>query len=88
MALDDYDKRKLSKLEDFERTVRGVLDTVDTAICWVWALVIIASVLFLYFKPIAQDGTVQGIFMLVVLAFLLITSIIWRAIGKSKGARP
>lgn len=84
--MEDYEKRKLNSLENFQRTVSGVLETIDSAICWIWALIIITSVVFLYFKPIQQDGTVQGIFMLVILSFLLITSIIWRAIGKSKGS--
>lgn len=86
MAIEDYEKRKLDRLEKFERTVSGVLDTIDLAISWVWAILILALTAFLYFKPIEATPTLQAGFMLVTLLFLLIISVIWRAIGKSKGA--
>lgn len=82
----NYEEEKLKRLEKFESVVSGVLETVDVAISWTWAIIIIGITLFLYFKPVQQDGTYQASFFLFCTLFLLICSVIWKAIGKSKGA--
>lgn len=86
MSFEDYDKRKLDRLEKFEGVVINVLDTIDVAIGWVWAITTASLTAFLYFKPIETSGTLQAGFILVVMLFLVVMSVIWRAVGKSKGA--
>lgn len=70
-----------------EQRVNRVLsweDSLDAAIRWLWALVILFVPGFLYWKPIEMSGTLQGVFTLVLILFLLLTSVVWKSLGKVK----
>lgn len=80
----ERDRKEFEELKSFKSAMRDVVETTDTAICWLWAILIISVPVFLYFKPLDTSGTSQAILQLVLICFLLIVSVIWRALGKAK----
>ena len=82
MELNSYQKERLDRLEKFERTVRRVTEGLGIAIIWVWVIVTIGSVALVYYKPVEANGTLQGILLGVLLAFLFMISYGWTKVAK------
>lgn len=78
----EYDIRKMERLERYESTVQRAVETIDLAISWLWAILIIAVPVFLFFKPLEVNGTIQGVFGLVLLLFIFLVALVWRSLGK------
>ena len=80
--MDEYDKKKLERLEKFELLTRSVVDKLYHAILWAWIVLSIATPLAAYFRPVPQDGFIQGLMLAVVFWLLFAMAHAMKAIGR------
>lgn len=80
--MEDYEKRKMERLEQFERLAKSVIEKLYYAILWGWVILSIATPLAAYYRPIPQDGFIQGLVLAVVFWLLFAMAHAMKAIGR------
>jgi hypothetical protein len=80
--MDDYDKKELGRLKDFERVVRDSLCWLGTILQWTYGALLLGVPALVYLSPIKEDRTLQAIILFLVLLFMLGVSKADKALGK------
>lgn len=79
---DKYAKEKMERLEKFERRVRDTIEGLSTALHWVWIILGIVSPVFLWFRPVPENGGVQSVMVAVIFWILFCIAMGLKAIAK------
>jgi len=80
--MDDYDKKELGRLKDFERVVRDSLDWLSTILQCTYGALLLGVPALIFLAPLKEDRTMQAVTMFLVLLFMLGVSKADKAIGK------
>lgn len=82
--MDDYDKRRLARLESLEHNVRAAIDYFSVSLKIIWFVCAIGLPTLIFLAPIKEDRTLQSILLFMVIAFLFGVAKADKAIGKLK----
>jgi len=82
--MDDYDKRKLERLENLERNVRSAIDYFSLAIKTTWFVGAIGLPTLIFLAPVKEERTLQAVLLFMVIAFLFGLAKADKALGKLK----
>lgn len=77
----DYEKRRMTELENFKSAINGLIQVMDVGIGWIWVFVSIGFPMLIYFKPLNIEGVSGAIGSFIFFSVLALISIIWRKLG-------
>lgn len=82
--MDDFDKKELGRLKDFERRVSDALDWLGAAINVTYAALLLGAPILVYLSPIKEDRTLQTVCLFLILLFTFGIGKADKAIGLVK----
>jgi len=82
--MDDYDKRKLAKLEDLERRVNNAVDYFKTVIHILWLAIVLGAPALVFLEPLQPDRMIQSVMVFLLTLFCFGLGKLDKAVGFLK----